>query len=358
MKDNMLKKIIISIVVAIAAIGAAAVASALIKSRGDSQADFRVVKHPEIEIIVNELFYNPHRILACDDKIVVTGDDPISGETCFVYDADGTLLRSGVLQGRGPAETLIGYMFPVSQNGTISYYDLQAKEKLTFKLSEFLADGVSAISKTSVDLPPWTLVYTGTSDGKEIVLRSRTGNDEGTSPRSIDLRTDGKLTDTFTELAFDDPEMSFVTSIQAQVAISPSGKKMVLCPTPGATLEIFSIDESELRRLALKKYIEPNIVVKGASYEREDDYVFGIERVSATEETIYAVYDGETTWADFKADRTKLIYGNIASFDWNGNPDTLYKTDYRVRSVCEQAGKLYVILEDKTGRCLIARTEK
>lgn len=51
-------------------------------------------------------------------------------------------------------------------------------------------------------------------------------------------------------------------------------------------------------------------------------------------------------------------YWNIASFDWNGNPDTLYKTDYRVRSVCEQAGKLYVILEDKTGRCLIARTEK
>lgn len=110
----------ISIIVAIAAIGAAAVTSALIKSRGDSQADFRVVKHPEIEIIVKELYYNPHRILACDDKIVVTGDDPISGETCFVYDADGTLLRSGVLQGRGPAETLIGYMFPVSQNGTIS----------------------------------------------------------------------------------------------------------------------------------------------------------------------------------------------------------------------------------------------
>ena len=328
------------------------------EKNNNGSADFRTIKRPEVKIINNELFYNPHKILACDGKIVVTGNDPKSGETCFVYDTDGALVWSGVLQGRGPAETLTGYMFPVSQNGIISYYDLQSKEKLTFKLSTLLTDGISAIEKTFADLPPWTLVYTGTSDGKEIILRSRMGNNEGTPSRTVDLRMDGILTDSFTELAFDNPEMTFITSIQAQVAISPSGKKMILCPTPGATLEIFSIDGLKLKRLALKKYIEPKIVVKGASYEREEDYVFGIEKVSATEDTIYAVYDGETTWADFKADKTKMIYRNIASFDWDGNPDILYKTDYRVRSVCELEDKLYMILEDESGLCMIARMNK
>lgn len=86
--------------------------------------------------------------------------------------------------------------------------------------------------------------------------------------------------------------------------------------------------------------------------------MFGIERVSATEDTIYAVYDGETTWADFKADKTKMIYRNIASFDWDGNPDILYKTDYRVRSVCELEDKLYMILENESGLCMIARMNK
>lgn len=357
--SNMLKKKHISILVAVAAIGAAAVTSFVIKrNNNNDQTDFRVIKHPEFEILVDELYYNPHRILACGDKIVLTGNDPKTGETCFVYDLDGEFLWSGVLQGRGPAETLMGYMFPVSQNGSISYYDLQAKEKMTFTLSELMTEGVSAIQKTFVDLPPWTLLYTGTSDGKEIVLRSRMGNNDGTSPRSIDLRIDGELANTFTELAFDDPEMTFVTSIQTQVAISPDGKRMVLCPTPGATLEIFSIEGPEINRLALKKFIDPKIVVKGASYEREDDSVFGIERVSATDETIYAVYDGETTWEEVKADKTRMIYRNIASFDWNGKPDILYKTDYRVRSVSEQADRLYVILEDESGCCLIARTEK
>lgn len=325
---------------------------------GYNEPKFKKVIHPEFEVLGEELLYSPYRIVAGDGRIIVTGSDPASGATCFVYDGSGALLGSGVMTGRGPAETLTGYMFPVCYGDAVTYYDIYAKEKLSFGVSDLLQSGSSSVSKTDVDLPSWTVAFTGTPDGREVIVRNFAGNVANGKPvRSVELMADGESVASWDEAAFDDPAMVLVSTLQSQMAISPDGRKMVICPTPGATMELFSLEDG-LDRRAVKRYIEPKIIVRGASYERQNDYVFGIERVSATDKTIYVVYDGETTWAEARDDEDLLIYRNIASFDWNGNPLVLYKTDYRVRSVCELSDYLYAIVEDASGRCFLARTKR
>lgn len=104
------------------------------------------------------------------------------------------------------------------------------------------------------------------------------------------------------------------------------------------------------------RFQEPKIVCKNGGYEYLDDYVFGFGRICASDERIYAAYDGQSTAAGYRMPpegSRPLLFGNIAVFDWLGRPIAIYRSDYRIDCICIDAAEsdvLFATLSDAEGR--------
>lgn len=316
---------------------------------------FRQEKKLEFELLTGELPYSPHTILECDGKIVVTGYSGPSSETCFVYDTQGNMLRSGIMHGRGPSEVLMGYINVSSCNGRIFFHDIQTNEILSFCLSDFLDKGAVAAKKEKVDLSGWCAFfsYSPGKDLVEVISRSYM-KDLDLPQRSIRFIKPDGATYEYDIAPYDDRAVSYYSTIQPRVVFSPDGKRMAIDQNVGMVLEIFSIEDG-MDLVSKKKFFEPRITITEQGYSYEDNYVFSSEYLKATADRILVIYDGETTYAMSRQDEDRLLFKNIAAFDWNGEPKELYRTDYRVRNVCQVGNMFYAILRDTQGRCFIGR---
>ena len=368
----MVNKRIISIIVAIAAIGAAAVTSVVIKRRriigtvialalvlgltqcsssGDAAGMFPKEEDLSFVPVLVPEDYQPVSLLVYRDLFVVLGyPNQEGGNTLYVYDSEWNLLSSGVSVGRGPLETLYGYKNVTLRDGSVVFHDFHTKERLTVVLPDFKDSFTLAISKEPVDLPSWCTCFTENAKGQEIRVVSRSFLKDLDMPQRTVQLVDGDSVSEWEGSPFENRELSFVMSMQPQITFTPEGDRMALASFPGATIEIFDM-KNGIRRIACEQFIEPRITPKNGSYEWQEDYVFGMESISSDGNYIYASFDGETTAADVRMDEKPLLFKNIALFDWDGHPKILYKTDYRVEKVCPANDVLYAVLNDgKIGR--------
>lgn len=318
---------------------------------------FKEEKHLDFEILSDELMYSPHTILGCGDKIVISGYSNSGGPTCYVYDKEGMLLKTGINQGRGPAETMSGYMNVTAENGVISYHDIMLQQTLSFKLSDFLSDDVMSVEKKQLDLPGWCTFFSEMSDARELRIISRSYlNDLELPQRTVELLDKDGHVSSYDGSPFENRMESYYASSQPFVAISPDGSKMAVGSSIGMVLEVFSLEDG-IELTNVRKFLDPKITQNEYGYERLPDSVYGMEYLKAYEDGIYALYDGETTYSQVRSDRSRLMFKNIAVFDWTGTPQTLYKTDYRMRNMCLFDGIIYAILQDVEGKCYLGKAE-
>lgn len=316
---------------------------------------FKEEKHLDFEILSDELMYSPHTILGCGDKIVISGYSNSGGPTCYVYDEEGELLEAGIRQGRGPAETMAGYMNVTEDNGIITYHDIMLQQSLSFNLSDFFSDDVLSVEKKQLDLPGWCSFFLEIPDGRELRIISRSYlNDLELPQRTIELMDREGDVFSYDSSPFEDRMESYYASSQPFVAVSPDGSKMVMGSSVGMVLEVFSLKD-RIELTSVRKFMEPKITPNEYGYERRPDSVYGMEYLKAYEDGIYALYDGETTYSQMSGDRNRLLFRNIATFDWTGAPQMLYKTDYRVRNMCLLDGSIYAVLQDREGKCYLGK---
>ena len=72
-----------------------------------------------------------------------------------------------------------------------------------------------------------------------------------------------------------------------------------------------------------------------------------------TDSAIYSAYDGE----HYGNVSPSQFYNNIAFFDWNGNPKSLFRTNIRVLRVCynDNTDELYAVVKDADESTYLAK---
>lgn len=312
--------------------------------------------HLDFEILGDELIYAPSNIVATEKYILISGYANAGGDTFYVYDKNGCLIRSGINQGRGPSETLSGYINMSYYDDVVQYNDLQTGERLSFTLSNFLDDSTLNIQKEQMDLPGWCTYAKQTPRGDEVRVISRSATKDLDLPQRAVVLESNSNSYEFTGSAIDDRDISFFSSMQNSVAYSPDGKLMVLSGGIGFILEFFSLEE-DIQRIAIKRFLQPSVTITNGMYRQNDDYVFGGGKLCATEKFVYSAYDGKHTAKEWRmSGNSCLLYNNIAVFDWKGNPDVLYTTDYRIMNLSvENDAAVHACLEDGNGRRFIGK---
>ena len=204
----------------------------------------------DFEILGDEFFGSPSNIVATDNYLLVSGYTRNGGPTFFVFDKNGNPVRSGINSGRGPGETISGYINMSVDDDTVQYNDVQTGWRLAFSLEEFLRDGTLEIQMEALDLPGWCTYAMRTPKGDEIRLISRSGKKDLDMPqRTIQLESEG-ATYEYTEPAIEDREIAFFASLQRSIVYSPDGTRMVGSGGPGFILEIFNLKEVSKERLS------------------------------------------------------------------------------------------------------------
>ena len=121
-------------------------------------------------------------------------------------------------------------------------------------------------------------------------------------------------------------------------------RKFVTTSLLGCILEIFNIDASgQIAKGVEKRFLPPIYKDKKSSIGFIDrKTILGISAFSATDDFIYALYDGRA----YVEDEDAWTFPNqIGVFDWEGNPVCIYVLDWGVRSfvIDEQRNLCYLV---------------
>ena len=315
--------------------------------------EFGIVKEMEFELLLEDGFnYGPTNIELSGDYILISGYSGPSSETFYVFDKSGKLLKSGINHGRGPGETLVGYIYMSVYGDTVSYVDLSNQESLSFSLENFMSSEPLEVNTEMLDLPTWCTYAKRTSQGQMVRIINRSWKQDLDLPnRTVELEDYDGTVQKYEVPVFEDRVLSWNSYMSPNVIFSPDGSKMAITPTLGMTLELFSL-EGQFRCTEVKRFLAPDVEKVDGQVEYNDSYIFGNGKANATNTELYYVYDGETTGREWNATHDALLFKNIAVFDWNGNPKRLYKTKYRIYGLCidENEQTIYALLGDKEGR--------
>lgn len=313
------------------------------------------------EVIGGELLCFPYQIAVNGNWLLVfgkTADD----NTVTVYDKNtGKELKAGIKYGRGPHETVSGFRRVTVIGDTVHYHELSSNGGLSFSVADFMARGEQACHKDSLACPQWCSFRSELPGGKTLALVNYSYLlQDAPTMRRLSVRDSAGLEVHYDGSPVGDREKSFCLYQQPKVAFSPDGSKLAVSTASGALMELFDIS-SGIRLMSECRFLEPKIVCKNGGYEYRDDYVFGFGRMCASDERIYAAYDGQATAAGHRMaseGARPLLFGNIAVFDWLGRPIAIYRSDYRIDCICidvEKPDVLYATLSDKEGRKHIGR---
>jgi hypothetical protein len=231
---------------------------------------------------------------------------------------------------------------------------------LSFRIEDFLKSGAEAITEQNFIVPKWTRFLTETADGKIINLTSKgyLTKDTTTIHRLSLSREDGFCSN-YDFCPIEDKPLAFTIYNQPKISISPDGTKMAIGTFAGAILETFDISK-EIRNIATKYFIEPVISVHGGTYSYVDQSVLGFYDLFATDDRIFAAYDGKYKWGDIANlpdSKRPLKFTRIAVFDWKGNGLAIYDTGYRVERIfyAETENTLYAMITDKERKYFIGK---
>lgn len=313
---------------------------------------FAKTEKAKVQFLGDELMIRPYDLAVAGDYILASTHHLRDGNTLFVFDKNGTPVKAGIKKGRAKGETMFGYLYMTSVGENIIYHDITTKEFMAFNFEEFMTQ-----DHVDVDIRPFdsdlAIDYAGeTCDGKRFYLRNKGYLSNVDIPtRSVLLYDQDGVCHSINDAPIEDPIVSFYLHIQPRMAASNDGKHLALSTTDGAILEIFDITDG-IERTFTGKFIEPVYDKIGRDYLPSESILLGFGDMFATDEGIYIVYDGTHKYSELVADKSLAAFSNIAFFDWNGKPQKLIKTDYRIESICGDGEKIYAFMETPEGNRL------
>ena len=247
--------------------------------------------------------------------------------------------------------------------GIMTFYDALVAKKLWFQVDSLLNDGLSAVNEQPFIAPKWNRHIVDLEDAT-LYMGSESYLYRDTSKVSRMELCDGSgnVLSSWNEFpVIDDDRKRFNMYYQDRIAVSPDETHLAVATTLGGILEIFSLKDNIIRNVTTEYFIEPDFAVnENGGYSFNDNTVDSFNDISATDDRIYAVFGvGVRLKENFAKplDEQELIYTDIAVFDWEGTPERLIHTDYRIEKLCldEDADMLYTIVNDIEGNAWLGR---
>lgn len=293
-------------------------------------------------------FNYPFQLLVFDSLLIVRASDRT--DNFHIYNKEnGKKIRSFYSFGKGPIEGvnprslvhLKGSKFAIQEINLrkIVVVDL---EKLLKNEKEYFSEIRVARENNNNALTTDYYVYLG----ENRFLGSGWGI-SGCRFHIVNTKSDEdrvKLYDIYPKAIDENEEYNMVIYKYANsVAISPDGKKMVNLTLIGGIGETFNIESDTMQLRVCKGFHKPvyRKLTSGTPWlTGNDDTTYGFCDAFATNDYIYAIYDG----AKDSDDKNKTI----AVFDWDLNPVMLYELKDEILKLAfdSAAGYVYGVIKD------------
>lgn len=288
----------------------------------------------------NYLLSYPTAMFFADGHLIIK-DEKGHQKLFHVLESDGKLVQEFLEQGGGPEEyALSSFNAQLSDNHILEMYDASQRKILSFESKEGHFCFSSAFSLKNRDENIREMIncgdfylamgVNGLFDDYRFLVLDTLGNVKkatGTYP-AIQPDLFAKPEEDLQTLLFHTPFFR----------VSPDRKKAVFASYKGALIQFF--DLSSLPDSVATKSILLERPKKKEQITREHEgWVYGFEDVYATNDCVYAIYNGETAVENPELGRCILRY------DWNGNLLNRYRTDKGLRclAVDEGSGTVFLV---------------
>ena len=308
------------------------------------------------EQLSDELLMSPHRIFAYRDWIILIGSNGITDDTFFLYDkSSGKLILSDIKYGNGPKETTLGVLDVSFQRGVLSYYDLQSRKRLSFSIDEYLQKGAEAVHEEKLEISsPWIEQVSDAGRCRILIGNKGFFSQDTVSVPHIQMRDSLGHISTYSKETIPDASVRFYAYNQPLVGISPDGKKMAVGSSLGAILETFRLSP-KLENNATRYFSEPKLEITEDNSAPRGETIVGFGSMSCTDYAVFATFD-ETCYSE-AADR--MLFTDIAEFDWDGNPVRLYRSDCGIEQFCVDPEEeiVYAVISDQDNTYYLAKAK-
>jgi len=325
-----------------------------------SAPKFETEAEARFEVFSEELEFNAiNDIYSYKSCVVVIATNAEVGTWLHLYDKEtGTLVAEAVHSGRGPGETIMGALNTSfdRDKGIVRFCDLEQGCSAVCDLNKVAAsEGGDAVSDEYLFSEGWAMRTIPLREGRTLYVCNMSpiaAVDTANSQRFIIRDSLDNILGRSDDYPFEENTF-FRWNLYnfPSLDVSPDRSKLVAGTTWGAILETFDIKENEVERLSVSYFIEPEI--GNEAQMNYDGVVLGFEDICATDDGIYAVYDGQHTLDDDPREYSH----NIAVFDWDGRPKSLISCGVRVERLYADPddGMLYAAVSDADGIRFLAK---
>lgn len=348
-------------IVGIAAVTAAAIFLMICSCREAeyNAPEFPVEREAEWEIVSDEMYVKlVYDMWEHKSYLLVPLYDVKAGHNLWIFDKNsGEKVWSGIMDGRGPGETVGGIRNTYFNEGVLTYYDDLKGSILRYNVDSLLA-GSFVFREESYASPLWARTMVEFGENRLFVRIA--------GPKSQDLNTVsrfelvGKSGDTLDKYGFspiEDRWERFYVYGNCCYSASPDKRRLAVGTSMGVILETYAVEADSLKQKAVKFFYEPDIEVSPGGYDYNENTVLGFNDIYAEADRLYTVYDGEIN--PFWNDGERPTFTKIAVFDWEGNPIELIRTDYSIDKICfsEAENTIYAAVKDHDGIMYLAKME-
>jgi len=290
------------------------------------------------------------------DYVLVIAYDASSSQLLHVYDKrTGGKVTGTLTYGRGPGESILGHMYSTmdAEKGMMYFNDPSRGCRISCDLAALTSGEDIYPCKDDAPLhDAWMNKFFDLRDGHSLIVKgaSSPSTDTIDSQRFIIRDIDGHIVSRSNEYPFEEAG-NFRDNLYsfAPADMSPDRSKLAMAAMYGAVLETFDVTGAfTVRARATRFFIEPKI---GDDINvQPQKSISGFLEICATDDAIFATYDGEHEEGDY-GKGSDVFYGNIAVFDWDGNPKEIIRCGREIRNLCmdESEGVIYAVLSNTDG---------
>lgn len=307
----------------------------------------------EFEVISDDLYFrNATDLFIYGQYAIIVGYN----EDCYlhIYNKDnGKLLKRTIRKGRGPYELAQNPLFVEfdSTSGILAIHNRGKGVKITCSIEDIVNDEPDAIYEEFSNISNFAEHCFTIADNNTLYMYNYSPVANDTSNfcrfRIDDVR--GEILCKYTEYPYPYVENSFLrwnfyNPGNYSLSYSPDKEKFAIGISRGAILETFSVSDNHIIPLSVSHFIDPEL----NETSEELNYILGFIDLCATDEYLYAIYDG----ANYIIGPSFYDRGqNLVQFDWKGKP--LKKINMGVRME-----RIYIDNDTNTLYALIYRDDK
>ena len=305
----------------------------------------------EFEIVGPELDYSGFcPIYPYGEYLILDAFDTRTSKFLHFWDKKtGEIVRSAVLEGRGPGELL--FHPAVSLIGNECYlYDRQQEVTQIYDLDKVL-QGDNGYVGTLLELATSFTVGAYHGPGDRTLVFSNESSIQRDSSRAVTRIVYEKGTERYdyNEYPVPDRERTWSMYMTPYLTFSPDFTKMAITPAYGGIVERFDLSDG-ITLLGMDKFVEPDFGIRSGmpDYSAERPLPICFSGLASSNERIFAAMDEKGAWRIPSEDPRDHHMTVVAVFDWEGHPLMRIRTSSHIDYLAydEAEGVLYAVLSD------------